>query len=60
MVWVLLETTTSDNKMNKSLWRKFLKIWVLPSILANESSKITMSFRIVDSLCHFLFMEYGQ
>lgn len=54
-----------QNKMNKSLrrnlWKFFLKkIWVLPSILANKSSKITMSFRIVDSLCHFLFMEYGQ
>lgn len=32
----------------------------LPSILADKCSKISMSFCIMDSLCHFLFVKYGQ
>lgn len=36
------------------------KMQFLPSVLANNSSKIAMSFRIMDSFCHFLFMKYGQ
>lgn len=57
--------------MNGSLWRNHSKLFYLycrlkikkvylPSILADKCSKISMSFCIMDSLCHFLFVKYGQ
>lgn len=35
-------------------------VQTLPAILAYKGSEVSMTVCIMDSLCHFLFMEYGQ
>lgn len=61
---MFLESITSQKQTNalllqNKLWSK-QKTSLLPAILAYESSKVPMAICIMDSLCHFLLVEYGQ
>lgn len=47
-------------KQNQTLCLSKKRKKLLPSILAYKRSEVSMPFSIMDSLCHFLLMKYGQ